>query len=163
MFKILILAAQNNIADAPTEYLIWDWPSWLRFLGFEMGASTLDVKTIRLFRETLTKTKAIMVLFDAFYNRLSGDRRTDVDATLVSLLGGAKGHGCPLNHQVCQSESSVNGKPYIDIAISSFGYKSHIAICRGYASFVRLLENRLYSFLVTLQGGTSLPKNTSYL
>jgi transposase, IS5 family len=30
----------------------------------------------------------------------------------------------------------VNGKPYIDIAIPSFGYKSHIAICRGFG-FIR--------------------------
>jgi IS5 family transposase len=31
MFKILILAAQKNVADARMEYLIRDRLSWLRF------------------------------------------------------------------------------------------------------------------------------------
>jgi Transposase domain (DUF772) len=42
MFKILILAAQNNVADARMEYLIRDRLSWLRFLGFDLGAPTPD-------------------------------------------------------------------------------------------------------------------------
>jgi transposase, IS5 family len=33
MFKILILAAQNNVSDARMEYLIRDRLSWLRFLA----------------------------------------------------------------------------------------------------------------------------------
>ena len=53
MFKILILAAQNNVADARMEYLIRDRLSWLRFLGFDLGAPTPDANTIRLFREKL--------------------------------------------------------------------------------------------------------------
>ena len=89
MFKVLILAAQNNVADARMEYLIRDRLSWLRFLGFDLGAPTPDANTIRLFRERLTEAKAITVLFDAFDNRL----RTNgylamggqiVDATLVA-------------------------------------------------------------------------------
>jgi transposase, IS5 family len=89
MFKVLILAAQNNVAYARMEYLIRDRLSWLRFLGFDLGAPTPDASTIRLFRERLTEAKAIKVLFDAFDNRL----RTNgylamggqiVDATLVA-------------------------------------------------------------------------------
>jgi transposase, IS5 family len=89
MFKILILAAQNDVADARMEYLIRDRLSWLRFLGFDLGAPTPDANTIRLFRERLTEAKAIRVQFDAFDNRL----RTNgylamggqiVDATLVA-------------------------------------------------------------------------------
>jgi IS5 family transposase len=89
MFKILILAAQNNVADARMEYLIRDRLSWLRFLGFDLGAPTPDANTIRLFRERLTEAKAITALFDAFDHRL----RTNgylamggqiVDATLVA-------------------------------------------------------------------------------
>jgi transposase, IS5 family len=84
MFKILILAAQNNVADARMEYLIRDQPSWLRFLGFDLGAPTPDANTIRLFRERLTETKA----FDAFYNRL----RTN--GYLAMVLRQASGSDC---------------------------------------------------------------------
>ena len=70
MFKILILAAQNNVADARMEYLIRDRLSWLRFLGFDLGAPTPDANTIRLFREKLTDTGTLQVLFDAFDHRL---------------------------------------------------------------------------------------------
>ena len=45
MFKVLILAAQNNVADARMEYLIRDRLSWLRFLGFDLGAATPDANT----------------------------------------------------------------------------------------------------------------------
>jgi transposase len=89
MFKILILAAQNNVADTRLEYLIRDRLSWLRFLGFDLGAPTPDANTIRLFREKLTDAGTLQVLFDAFDHRL----RTNgylamggqiVDATLIA-------------------------------------------------------------------------------
>ena len=89
MFKILILAAQNNVADARMEYLIRDRLSWMRFLGFDLGAPTPDANTIRTFREKLTNAGTLRVLFDAFDHRL----RTNgylamggqiVDATLVA-------------------------------------------------------------------------------
>lgn len=47
--RFLILAAQNNVSDARMEYLIRDRLSWLRFLGFDLGAATPDANTIRLF------------------------------------------------------------------------------------------------------------------
>jgi hypothetical protein len=40
MLKVLILAAQNNVSDARMEYLIRDRLSWIRFLGFDLGAAT---------------------------------------------------------------------------------------------------------------------------
>ena len=55
MLKVLVLAAENNVADARMEYLIRDQLSWLRFLGFDLGAPTPDANTIRLFREKLTE------------------------------------------------------------------------------------------------------------
>jgi transposase, IS5 family len=61
MFKILILAAQNNVGDARMEYLIRDRLSWPRFLGFDLGAPIPDANTIRLFRERLTEAMAIKV------------------------------------------------------------------------------------------------------
>lgn len=70
MFEILILATQNNVADARMEYLVRDRLSWLRFLGFDLGAPTPDANTIRLFREKLTDAGTLKVLFDAFDHRL---------------------------------------------------------------------------------------------
>lgn len=41
MVKVLILAAQNNVSDARMEYLTRDRLSWLRFLGFDLGAAPM--------------------------------------------------------------------------------------------------------------------------
>ena len=38
MLKVLVLAVQNNVADARMEYLIRDRLSWLHYLGFDLGA-----------------------------------------------------------------------------------------------------------------------------
>lgn len=89
MFKVLILAAQNNVSDAWMEYLIRDRLSWLRFLGFDLGSPTPDANTIRLFREKLTEAGALEALFFAFdrelkqrgYLAMGGQI---VDATLVA-------------------------------------------------------------------------------
>ena len=89
MFKVLILAAQNTVSDARMEFLIRDRLSWLRFLGFDLGAVTPDENTIRLFREKLTRAGAIDALFAAFdrslrergYLPMGGQI---VDATLVA-------------------------------------------------------------------------------
>jgi transposase, IS5 family len=169
MFKILILAAQNNVADARMEYLIRDRLSWLRFLGFDLGAPTPDANTIRLFRERLTEAKAIRVLFDAFDNRLRSNGYLAmggqiVDATLVAApkqrntqdekdaiksgktaeevwpdkpaKAAQKDVDARWTVKFSKARPPVNGKPHIDIAIPSFGYKNHIAICRGFG-FIR--------------------------
>ena len=89
MFKVLILAAQNNVSDERMEFLIRDRLSWLRFLGFDLGKPTPDENTIRSFRERLTNAGALQALFDEFDRQL---RRSGylpmggqiVDATLVS-------------------------------------------------------------------------------
>ncbi len=89
MFKILILAARHTVSDERMEFLIRDRPSWLRFLGFELGARTPDRNTIWTFRERLVRAGAMDALFAAFDRRL---RRAGylamggriVDATLVS-------------------------------------------------------------------------------
>lgn len=84
-----MLAAQNNVADARMEYLIRDRLSWLRFLGFDLGAPTPDANTIRLFREKLTEAGALDMVFADFdrqlkergYLAMGGQI---VDATLVA-------------------------------------------------------------------------------
>ena len=64
------------------------------------------------------------------------------DGTLVAALrllpskSGAEGYRCALDAEVCHARPLPGGKPGIDIAIPSFGYKSSIAICRRYG-FIR--------------------------
>jgi IS5 family transposase len=169
MFKILILAAQNNVSDARMEYLIRDRLSWLRFLGFDLGAPTPDANTIRLFRERLTEAKSITVLFDAFENQLRNSGYLAmggqiVDATLVAApkqrntqeeknaikAGKTAGEVWPdkpakaaqkdtdarWTVKFAKARTAANGRPQVDIAIPSFGYKNHIAIDQRFG-FIR--------------------------
>ena len=52
------------------ENLIRDRLSWLRFLGFDLGAPTPDANTVRLFREKLTEANALEALFVDFDRQL---------------------------------------------------------------------------------------------
>ena len=89
MFKVLILAARHTVSDERMEFLIRDRLSWLRFLGFDLGAPMPDRNTIWSFRERLVRAGAMDDLFAAFDGEL---RRCSylamggqiVDATLVS-------------------------------------------------------------------------------
>ena len=89
MLKVLELAAQNNVSDARMEWLIRDRLSWLRRLGFDLGAATPDANTIRVFRERPTAAGAIGTMFVDFdcllkargYLPMGGQI---VDATLVA-------------------------------------------------------------------------------
>ena len=88
MFKVLILQAQHNLSDARMEFMIRDRLSWMRFLGFDLGASTPDENTIRLFRNKLTESGGLQRVMKAFdwqlkkqgYLAMSGQI---VDASLV--------------------------------------------------------------------------------
>jgi transposase, IS5 family len=169
MLKVLILAAQNNVSDARMEYLIRDRLSWLRFLGFDLGAATPDANTIRLFREKLTEAGALDVLFADFdrqlkecgYLAMGGQI---VDATLVAApkqrntqaekdaikAGKKAGEIWPdeparaaqkdtdarWTLKFAKAKPTAQGKPGIDIAIPSFGYKSSVSICRTFG-FIR--------------------------
>lgn len=89
MLKVLVLAAQNNLSDARMEYLIRDRLSWLRFLGFDLGAPTPDANTIRMFRERLTAAGALDALFADFDRQLKERGYLPmggqiVDATLIA-------------------------------------------------------------------------------
>lgn len=70
MLKVLMLAAQNNVADARMEYLIRVRLNWWRFLGFDLGAPTPEANTIRLFREKLSKAGALDAVFTDFDRHL---------------------------------------------------------------------------------------------
>ncbi len=89
MFKVLILAARHTVSDERMEFLIRDRLSWLRFLGFELGAPTPDRNTIWTFRERLIRAGVIDALFLAFDRALRGAGYLPmggqiVDATLVA-------------------------------------------------------------------------------
>lgn len=169
MFKVLILAAQNTVSDARMEFLIRDRLSWLRFLGFDLGAVTPDENTIRLFREKLTRAGAIDALFAAFDRQLRERGYLPmggqiVDATLVAApkqrntaaekdaikagksaaeiwpdqpaKAAQKDTDARWTLKFAKARALPDGRPGIDIAIPSFGYKSSIAICRRYG-FIR--------------------------
>lgn len=169
MLKVLILAAQNNVSDARMAYLIRDRLSWLRFLGFDLGAPTPDANTIRPFREKLTAAGALDALFADFgrqfkergYLPMSGQI---VDATLVAApkqrnteaekaaVKDGKSAGEIWSEEPAKARQkdtdarwtlkfakarpTVDGKPQVDIAIPSFGYKSSISIYRAFG-FIR--------------------------
>ena len=169
MLKVLVLAAQNNVADARMEYLIRDRLSWLRFLGFDLGAPTPDANTIRLFREKLTEAGALDAVFSDFdrqlkergYLAMGGQI---VDATLVAApkqrntapekdaikagksareiwpdkpaRAAQKDTDARWTLKFAKAKPLANGKPGIDIAIPSFGYKSSVSICRTFG-FIR--------------------------
>jgi IS5 family transposase len=169
MLKVLVLAAQNNVSDARMEYLIRDRLSWLRFLGFDLGAATPDSNTIRMFREKLTEAGALDTLFadldrqlkERGYLAMGGQI---VDATLVAApkqrnsepekaaikegktateiwpgepaRAAQKDVDARWTLKFAKGRPAANGKPQIDIAIPSFGYKSSVSICRAFG-FIR--------------------------
>jgi IS5 family transposase len=90
MFKILVIAAMDNLSDERAEFLINDRMSFMRFLGLALADRVPDARTIWLFREKLTKAGAIEALFERFDAalRASGYIATSgqiVDATLVAV------------------------------------------------------------------------------
>src|SRR6201993_3423414 len=90
MFKILVIAAMDNLSDERAEFLINDRMSFMRFLGLALADRVPDARTIWLFREKLTQAGAIEALFERFdaalrasgYIAMSGQI---VDATLVAV------------------------------------------------------------------------------
>jgi transposase len=89
MFKILVVAAMDNLSDERAEFLINDRMSFMRFLGLSLADRVPDARTIWLFREKLTKAGAIEPLFARFdaalrasgFIAMSGQI---MDATLVA-------------------------------------------------------------------------------
>ena len=89
MFKVLVIAAMDNLSDERAEFLINDRMSFMRFLGLSLADRVPDARTIWLFREKLTKAGAIEPLFARFdaalrasgFIAMSGQI---VDATLVA-------------------------------------------------------------------------------
>ena len=88
LFKVSILQRLFNLSDNQAEYQINDRMSFMRFLGLLLGDKVPDAKTIWLFRDTLTQTKAIDELYRLFNRQLEKQgiithTGTIVDATFV--------------------------------------------------------------------------------
>ncbi len=66
MFKIMILQRYYGLGDTQVEYQIIDRLSFKKFLGLESGDKVPDEKTVWLFRENLTKSGVIELLFKQF-------------------------------------------------------------------------------------------------
>ncbi len=66
MFSILIVQAQDNPGDDRAGFLIPDRLSFMRFPGLGLHDRVPDAKTIRVFRERLTRAGAIKGLFSRF-------------------------------------------------------------------------------------------------
>ena len=66
MFKIIILQRYYGLGDSQVEYQILDRTSFKKFLGLETGDKVPDEKTVWAFRENLTRTGLVEVLFEQF-------------------------------------------------------------------------------------------------
>src|SRR6201993_4989340 len=121
MFKILVIAAMDNLSDERAEFLINDRMSFMRFLGLTLADRVPDARTIWLFREKLTKAGAIEPLFERLdaalresgYIAMSGQI---VDATLVAVPL-QRTYSSELERQACQappegSRRALDGEVY---------------------------------------------------
>jgi transposase, IS5 family len=70
MFKIMILQRYYGLGDKQIEYQIIDRTSFQQFLGIESADKMPDEKTVWAFREQLTRTGLVEVLFEQFKNYL---------------------------------------------------------------------------------------------
>jgi IS5 family transposase len=90
MFKVLVLQALYGLADEQTEFQIRDRLSFMRFLGLDLHGRVPDARTIWLFRELLTRARAIDGLFARFdahlrdrgYLAMGGQM---IDASIVAV------------------------------------------------------------------------------
>lgn len=74
MFKILMTQACNDLSDDRAEFLSNDRLSFMRFLGLGLTDKVPDAKTIRAFRERLTRAGAIKGLFARFDRAIRGEQ-----------------------------------------------------------------------------------------
>ena len=89
MFKVLVLQALYNLSDDQAEFVVNDRLSFMRFIGIGLGDKVPDAKTIWLFREHLTRARALDNLFARFDRHLQKNGYLAmggqiVDATIVA-------------------------------------------------------------------------------
>lgn len=66
MFKIMILQRYYGLGDTQIEYQILDRQSFKKFLAIESGDKVPDEKTVWLFRENMTNSGLVEVIFKQF-------------------------------------------------------------------------------------------------
>ena len=86
MFKIMILQRYYGLGDSQVEYQIIDRLSFKKFLGLESGDKVPDEKTVWLFRERLTKSGVIEVLFIQFIQFLEEKELIFNEGRLIDSL-----------------------------------------------------------------------------
>ena len=90
MFKIIILQRYYNVSDDQAEYQIRDRLSFMRFLGLTLADDVPDSKTIWFFRERLTESGLVEILFETFIKKLEAlnliiNEGKIVDASFVEV------------------------------------------------------------------------------
>ena len=83
MFKIMILQRYYGLGDKQVEYQVIDRLSFKQFLGLETGDKVPDEKTVWLFRENLTKSGVIELLFNEFISFLENEKKFFNEGKLV--------------------------------------------------------------------------------
>lgn len=89
MFKVLVLQMLYMPSDDQTEYQLRDRLSFMRLIGLALHDLVPDAKTVWLFREQLTRARAIERLFERIDHAL---RERDVLAMGGQILGATVVH-----------------------------------------------------------------------
>ena len=83
MFKIMILQRYYGLGDKQVEFQIIDRLSFKKLLGIESGDKVPDEKTVWLFRENLTKSGGVELLFSQFIQFLEDKKLIFNEGKLV--------------------------------------------------------------------------------
>lgn len=153
MFKMLILQKLYNIGDDELEYQVNDRLSFMRFLDLSLTDTVPDATTVWIFRQALTDTGLVEVLFEQFETYLQGHGYQAkggqiLDATIVpvpkqhiskeekrQLDQGEIPQDWQENpHRLSQRDMDAHWTKKNDV--SHFGYKDHINVDVEYG-FVR--------------------------
>ena len=66
MFKVLVVQSQYNLSDACMQFMIRVRLIWMRFFGSNPGVGMPDERTIRHYRNRLTKSGTLEALMQAY-------------------------------------------------------------------------------------------------
>lgn len=143
MFKILILQRLYNLSDSQMQFQIMDRLSFMRFLGLNLNDRVPDEKTIWHFREVLTKSGKMEILFEEFRHFLLdkgviAESGTIVDASFVEAPKQRNTkeenkdikEGTPPNNWSDNKlrQKDVDARWMSKSGVKHYGYKNHIKV-----------------------------------
>ena len=143
MFKILILQRLYNLSDSQMQFQIMDRLSFMRFLGLNLNDRVPDEKTIWHFREVLTKSGKMEILFEEFRTFLLdkgviAESGTIVDASFVEApkQRNTKEENKDIKEGSTPKDWSDNKLRQKDVdarwmtksGVKHYGYKNHIKV-----------------------------------